>query len=143
MVLAKVGEKPSVVIEVIAFVIVIGIVIGVLAGIAYAIGWIWRRVFGNQKQRTPGASAHTPTEFHCHLPRARQGNETYECPQGHIWVSYRHQRRARGRLVYDPNSWGPPPQKRLIREPDVLVDGGLRWRYKEQREPAVAEASPP
>jgi hypothetical protein len=51
-VLAKAGEKPSVVIEVIAFVIFIGIVIGVVAGIAYAIGSVWRTVVGDDERRT-------------------------------------------------------------------------------------------
>lgn len=142
MILAKVGEKPSVVIEVIAFVIFIGFVIGVLVGIVYAIGWIWRKVFGNEAQRTFGGSAHPPTAFNCHLPRAIQSNQTHECPQGHIWVSHWRQRLVRGRLVYDPNSWGPPQQKQLIREPDALVNDGLEWRYKEQREPAATEATP-
>lgn len=142
MAMAKVGEKPSVVIEVVAFVIVIGVVVGVLVGITYAIGWIWRSVLGSEGQRTPGASPHTPRTFNCHLPRATQSNQTYECPQGHIWVSYRHQRRVPGRQVYDPTSWGPPQQKRVIREPDYFVDDGLKWRYKEQREPAATEATP-
>jgi hypothetical protein len=133
-VLAKAGEKPSVVIEVIAFVIFIGIVIGVLVGIAYTIGWIWRNVSGNKEQQT-GASAHTPRTFNCHPPRATQTNQTYECPQGHIWISYQHQRRVPGRKVYDPNSPGPPPQKRLIQEPDTFVNDGLKWRYEGQREP--------
>jgi hypothetical protein len=140
-ILAKASEKPTVVVEIIAAVLVIGVLMGGLVGIVGVIDFIWHRVFGSE-ERTPGASAHTPTAFNCHLPRARQSNEVYECPQGHIWISYQHQRRVRGRLVYDPYSPGPPPQKPLIREPDHWVNDGLKWRYKEQREPAATEASP-
>jgi hypothetical protein len=132
--MAKAGEEPSVGSVILAAVIAIGIVGGLLFGIASAIGSMWHAVFDS------GASAHMPTQ--CRLPRPRQSGETYECPQGHMWVSYRHQRRVPGRLVYDPSSWGPPQQKRLIREPDGFVDDGLKWRYKEQRESVAVEAPP-
>lgn len=140
VVLAKTRNQPLA-IEIVAFVILIGIVIGVLAGLGYVVRWLWRRWSGDEVRRASRVSEHRPTAFNCRLPRAMQSNQVYTCPLGHVWVSYWAQRHVSGRQVYDPNSPGPPPQKRVIREPDKLEDDGLKWRYDQAASSKAMEAA--